>query len=429
MDWKPWTRRVRHGRWWGLLGAALIVLPGSCPAQAERNADLVAQGSELYNDGHFEEAVTVFRAALTRASGADRRPLGEFLARSLSALGVELFNAGESRQAEAAFREALEHGKDFFAHFGLGFLHLVRLEDDDAGLHLQEAGRLEPDHAKTHKLRALLEYRRGDVAAAVVHMTRARELEPDDKEAGETVERWQLESRYVADFRAVRESKLRLRLDPELDDAQVAHVRELLRRTLAELKRELAIADHGPLVVVVFADRRFHQATGSHSWVGGLYDGQLKVPFPTAGDSAQRAELEATVRHEVAHFLIQVIAPECPSWLNEGLAQLLENRHDPASVRKLLREQASRRSALREIPARLWEIKDVESARWTYLQGLGFADFLSQRFQRFRLVLLLDALTRTGSLSRSFELTYGLSLEALEGLWWTELLGASSKAR
>ena len=80
-----------------------------------------------------------------------------------------------------------------------------------------------------------------------------------------------------------------------------------------------------------------------------------------------------------------------------------------------------RKIPFRSVPARLWEVEDVALARWTYLQGLGFVDFLCERFQEFRLRLLLEGLARERSLGAAFEATYGLTLEAAEAAWWREL--------
>ena len=107
----------------------------------------------------------------------------------------------------------------------------------------------------------------------------------------------------------------------------------------------------------------------------------------------------------------------------------LNQAFDPLVVRQQLSAQSARRLSFGEVPARLWEVEDVETARWTYLQGLGFVHFLNARFYRFRLVLLLDAIARERSLSKAFEMTYGRSLEALENLWWAEVLGPAAEAR
>jgi hypothetical protein len=78
--------------------------------------------------------------------------------------------------------------------------------------------------------------------------------------------------------------------------------------------------------------------------------------------------------------------------------------------------------SLRSVPTRLWEVEDEALARWTYLEGLGFVEYLVERHQEFRLRLLLRTLAREGSVARAFEVTYGATLDALEAAWWEELL-------
>jgi hypothetical protein len=118
---------------------------------------------------------------------------------------------------------------------------------------------------------------------------------------------------------------------------------------------------------------------------------------------------------------VRQVSPECPNWLNEGIAQRFEGKERGDATRKLLREGASRKIPFRSVPARLWEVEDEALARWTYLQGLGFVDFLCERFQEFRLRLLLEGLAKERSLGAAFEATYGLTLEAAEAAWWREL--------
>ena len=157
--------------------------------------------------------------------------------------------------------------------------------------------------------------------------------------------------------------------------------------------------------------------------MAGVYDGQIKLPVAKTkarGPEDARA-LDEALRHELAHLAVRQVSPECPNWLNEGIAQRFEGKDRGDETRKLLRAGAARKIPFRNVPARLWEVEDETLARWTYLQGLGFVDYLCERFLEFRLRLLLEALAKERSLGAAFEATYGFTLEAAEAAWWREI--------
>jgi hypothetical protein len=384
------------------------------------------EGVESYKARRYFQAIHALESALEIAHEDEKPELKGLLARARSALGVELFNAGEMRQAEEAFQEALKQAEDSYAHFGLGFLHFVRFEDTGAQEHLKEALQLEPGYAKTHKLLGLIDYRQGRTAQALQKMEKAYELDPKDRETKALLDRWKLESGFTGTFSEKTRGRFLVRADPSIAPGDLEAAVQRLERVRKEVGEALGLrASRKNIVVVLFSEDRFHKATGSYHWVGGVYDGQIKLPVPRgAAEDRQGSarELEESARHEITHLAIRALCPECPNWLNEGIAQHFERKGREEETRRALLEGVSKRIRFRDVPSRLWEVDNEELARWTYLQGLGFVEFLVKRFQEFRLRLLLEAIASEGSVSKAFELTYGLSLESAEGLWWKDIL-------
>jgi hypothetical protein len=358
------------------------------------------------------------------------------LARSHSAIGVELFNAGENKKAEDAFTRALTHAPDSYAQFGLGFLRFLRLEDEKSKAHLEEAARLEPTHGPTQKVLALIDYRAGRSKGALARVKEAVRLAPDDREARALRDRWELEAEWTGQLTERTAGRFLLRLDPDLPPRRVEELIRALERARLDLLESLALGDFprrpagvgrstpSILPVTLMTTARFRRATGTVHWVGGLYDGQIKLPVsPERGEAAAEAELAQAVRHELTHAAIRDLGPECPNWLNEGLAQYFEIPQGGSSNRATaqLRAARAKRLPLREIPSRLWEVEDEALARLSYLEGLGFVEFLARAYQPFRLSILLRALGESRSLERAVESTYGATLEELERRWWREL--------
>jgi hypothetical protein len=383
---------------------------------------LRAQGAEHYRERRYYQAIRSLERALDIAEEAQRPELSRLLGRFRAVLGGELFNTGENRQAEEVFREALLHSADSYAHFGLGFLHFVRLRDEEARKHLMEAVRLDPTYSPTQKLLALMDYRQGHSVAALAKIEEACALDPEDAEAKALLARWTLERGSTKDFVERSARGFLLRVDPRLPPGQVKRVIRLLKKARKEIGSVFGLDEGRRITVVLFAEETFHRATGNFHWVGGVFDGQIKLPVKVAkGDAKAVDELEATLRHEMVHVAVREVCPECPNWLNEGIAQYYEGEVDALAMKTLLREGASRKISFRKVPARLWEVDDEALARWTYLQGLGFVGFLSRRFHPFRLRLCLEALAREQSVAKAFEKTYGAGLEDLEKLWWEDV--------
>ena len=89
----------------------------------------------------------------------------------------------------------------------------------------------------------------------------------------------------------------------------------------------------------------FKDITRSPTWVGALNDGKIRVPV--SGLSQMNAELARVLKHELTHsFVRQITAGRCPTWFNEGLAQLEEG-----ATTATLGSQLARAASAGELPS------------------------------------------------------------------------------
>lgn len=78
-----------------------------------------------------------------------------------------------------------------------------------------------------------------------------------------------------------------------------------------------------PISVILYTQEQFRDITRAPGWAAGAYDGRIRIPI--RGALEQPDELERVLSHELAHAMIQTIAPRgVPLWLNEGLAVTFE---------------------------------------------------------------------------------------------------------
>jgi tetratricopeptide (TPR) repeat protein len=403
-----------------------ILICGPAAPQERDLEKLISAGEQYYESRRFPEALQAFETALGIAPEGRQLEVRRYLAAVLAALGLERVNAGENKLAEETFRRALKYTEEYYARLGLGYLYYLQLKDAEAlselqaALKLEQAVRRQRDRGRVPKLLAILEYRQGRMREAIDRLEESARLDPGDREAAALLARWRVEASTTRSFEEIPSERFRFRADPEVGSALRRRAVKEMYRAYEEIGNELGLWPRRRVPVVLYSVKNFHLATGAYHWVGGMFDGQLKLPVP-AGPSAGDKDpgtLRRTIRHEYAHVLIRQIAPECPVWLNEGLAQYFERKATRQEVERALYRHRSRRLPLAKIPARLWEVDDEKLARQSYLQGLGFVEYLAHRFHAFRLRLLLRAMTEEHSVGRAFERVYGATLEVLEDDWW-----------
>ncbi len=135
--------------------------------------------------------------------------------------------------------------------------------------------------------------------------------------------------------------------------------------------------------VVLYDSEGFDSVTGLGDWAGGVFDGKIRVPVEDLRTELRFARVKSVLRHETAHaFTRSIGGAAVPSWLNEGVAQWLE---EPARRTSGVEIARARLAAASLFPlARLngnlvgWEDRG-EVAR-AYDQALAFVDHLSVQY-------------------------------------------------
>ena len=98
-------------------------------------------------------------------------------------LGDALTDVGRIDEAQAAYRRSLELKESAEGHYGVARIWAEKGDQDKESFHLEEALRLEPDHAQAHNDLSLVWADRGDYAKELHHLEEALRLEPEYAEA------------------------------------------------------------------------------------------------------------------------------------------------------------------------------------------------------------------------------------------------------
>ena len=121
-------------------------------------------------------------------------------------------------------------------------------------------------------------------------------------------------------------AQFRLRFDGSVNEPLGTLVLGTLGEVQAEYARRLGFAPDGPVSVILQTDADFEDSPVP-GWAGGVNDGTIRIP--SRGIEGLSPRLVGLLRHELAHsFLAFRTRGNCPTWIQEGVAQWLEGR-DP----------------------------------------------------------------------------------------------------
>jgi tetratricopeptide (TPR) repeat protein len=122
---------------------------------------------------------------------------------------------------------------------------------------------------------------------------------------------------------SVSSARFRIRFDGASDEPLGIAILNILDQAWEDHERRLGFAPDLPVTVVLQTARAFQDTTRAPGWAAAWNDGTIRVPVmgldrPTPG-------LVRVLRHEIAHsFVASRTGANCPTWLQEGLAQWLE---------------------------------------------------------------------------------------------------------
>ena len=340
-------------------------LHAALPACAEETAARAnAEGVALFKAGRLEEACARFEEALaaapgdpavkanlviclndlavTRArEGAPRdaafwfeklRDLDPADGGPLLSYANLLLDLGENERAVGALSDALakelpeEARRDARSALGVAYFKLGRF--DDAAGTLEQLLADHPDAPGAAVALATSYQRLGKLGPCVELLRGELERRPGGADAEamrKLLAKTEKELAVEGDFSSERSARFLIQFEGGRTDDLVPAVREALEEAAREAGGTLGLYPEGQLPVIIYTGEQFRRAADRPGWVAAVYDGKMRLPVGDVTASPER--LRAAVRHEYTHVVIhQAANGKCPTWLNEGLAQIMEGR-------------------------------------------------------------------------------------------------------
>jgi len=303
--------------------------------------------------------------------------------------GVTEMQGGDPGKASAYFENALRATPE---QANLLEWHAIALSTQgkyaEAVHELERATALEPNSAHLLQLLGLAQYDGDRTSEAVTAWKRAMEISPDPY-TEKLLHKAEREQEVEERSRSRQSAHFTLHYQ---GDATSADLQRQVLATMEEAYRDLASQlSYQPaenIIVILYTQREFADITQAPSWAGAINDGKLRIPI--GGITAMNAQLERILKHELTHsFLRSLTGGRCPTWLNEGMAELIEPRSSSS--------YASRLSALfqerKAIPFSALEgsftrFSDLQ-AQVAYAESLSGVEYLRDRYGMGEVVRML----------------------------------------
>lgn len=378
-------------------GGAQAAVAGSGLLQ-QHNRD----GLAALNAGRYADAVDQFRHALEVQ--ADNPVVLLNLARCYAQWGQAEIDAGRMQRALPLLREAAAAHADGGETASLLAYALLRTGNREQAARVLAAALEDfPQSASALRLAAEAASLNGELAQAVVLLERAVALQPQSDALEQRLDGYRQEMEMLANAERGRSTRFECVYDPTTPGlaAAVPSLMLDLEAAAAVVDRMLGLQPDDRLLVLLL-DRQLYDLAAPN-WSNGLYDGRIRVPIDDF--ESKREQLAAVFRHEYTHAALHQLGPVVPTWLHEGLAQLLEGRSVDRGRTRLQQEGARLPSATGLVGdwTRWQERAEVQGA---YDYALSLTDWLLEHYGQDSFTTLIRELGQV-EFDRAFEGIYG----------------------
>lgn len=195
----------------------------------------------------------------------------------------------------------------------------------DALPYAQHAATLSPDSPDAIAMLGFVQFASDHTPDAIRSWKKSLALRPDAT-VSEYLARAQRESAAESDFSQRESSHFNLHFEGK--DTSETFRRDLLATLDSEyddLVRDLGYSPRNNIAVTLYTQQAFFDVTRAPSWTGAINDGKLRIPI--SGVQSVTPDLARILKHELTHsFVSQMSSNRCPTWLNEGIAQMEEGK-------------------------------------------------------------------------------------------------------
>ena len=287
---------------------------------------------------------------------------------------------------------------------------------------LDQAIVLNPNFVQAYILLGKIEYDQQKLKEAKAAWQRAIDLDPAQTEVAEQLKQVSDEIPVESKFERLSQSSFDLRYEEQVERPVGFDIRDALLEARRAVGSNFAYWPNYKIVVLIYSAesfRRLRQETPE--WLAGQFDGKIRVPLPS--DQLNQAAVKGILFHEYTHAVIHDLTNgNCPTWLNEGLAEY-EGRTQFAPPLRLLTKayQAQQLIPWSELSAHIAPTLSAEDVGLAYEQSYSLASYLVERYGFWKIRRLLKALASGASWETELAGETRMKLPKLEAAWQEQL--------
>lgn len=282
-------------------------------------------------------------------------------------------------------------------------------QHEEAVTQAEHAVQQAPQSAEALQVLGMAYYDSGRFSEAIDNWKRAQELHPSEAVAG-YLAKAEREAKVEGNFSEREGTHFVLRYEGrETGFTFASELLSDLERQYGELQRDLGFAPDITITVIVYTQQQFRDATQAPAWAEAINDGKMRIPVQDL--SGVSPQLESVLRHEMAHsFVHSATHGHCPTWLNEGIAQMEEPRSSSAFAEPLARlYHDGKQAPLRYLEGSFLRFSPAQ-AQLAYAESLAATEYLranyGMRAIRRMLELLNDGETPEAALNQAVQTNY-----------------------
>jgi hypothetical protein len=268
----------------------------------------------------------------------------------------------------------------------------------------ERAARVASDSPDALAMLGFVQFASDHTPEAIRSWRKSLEIRPDAT-VSQYLARAERESSAESNFSQNESSHFKLHFEGKETSEAFRH--DLLTTLEAEyddLVRDLGYSPRNNIAVTLYTQQEFFDVTRAPAWTGALNDGKLRIPI--SGITSMTSELARILKHELTHsFVSQMTAGRCPTWLNEGIAQIEEGKSSASYGRPL----AQLFAAGNEIPYNLLEGSfmrfSTPEATAAYAESLATTEYIRDSYGMSEIPRILERLAQGSSTEAALRAT------------------------
>jgi tetratricopeptide (TPR) repeat protein len=244
------------------------------------------------------------------------------LAEAYTFVGERQLSRNEFDNAAASFDKARELFPDAPRYYILRGIALYFGKYYDAALNeLERARGMGGEGVDLLYYLGRVHYDTGNLTAALEAWDKAIVLNPDHHGVKQLADKARRELAVEGQMTKGFSSRFVISYEGDGTSHLASEILDTLEDAYNRVGSDLSHFPTARIPVILYTRKDYRAVTASPDWSGGLYDGKIRLPV--GGADALSPMLQGVLFHEYTHVLVSELTHgNCPTWLNEGLAEL-----------------------------------------------------------------------------------------------------------